>query len=71
MLFVIVAEHTADNCPGGVIRPDKKFTTKVDEAMKKSGVKLIEGYLDAAGHVFFFIVDASDNTALGNAVEPL
>ena len=70
MLFVIVAEHTAENCPGGLIRPDKQFTAKLDESMKKSGVKVVEGVLDAPGHVWYFILDANDTTALNNAVEP-
>ena len=60
MFFVIIAEHTAENCPGGLIRPDKQFTAKLDESMKKSGVKVVEGYLDAPGHVWYFIVDAND-----------
>jgi hypothetical protein len=68
---MIVAEHTAENCPGGIVRPDKQFTAKLDESMKKSGVKVVEGYLDGPGHVWYFIVDANDNTALSNAVEPL
>ena len=71
MLFVIVAEHTAENCPGGAIRPDKQFITKLDESMKKSGVKVVEGYLDAPGHVWYFVLDANDSMALSNAVEPL
>lgn len=71
MLFVAVAEHNAENCPGGVIRPDKQFTAKLDESMKKSGVKVVEGYLDAPGHVWYFVLDANDTAALSNAVEPL
>ena len=71
MLFVIVAKHTAENCPGGMIRPDKQFISKLYESMKESGVKLVEGYHDAAGHIFFFVVDTSDNTALSDAVDPL
>ena len=70
MLFVIVAEHTAENCPGGLMRPDKQFTAKLDDSLKKSGVKVVEGYLDAPGHVWYFIVDANDAAALSNAVEP-
>jgi uncharacterized protein with GYD domain len=69
MLFMIVAEHTTENCPGGMIRPDKQFMAKVDESMKKSGVTIVEGYLDAPGHIFYFIVEANDNKALNNAVE--
>lgn len=71
MLFMIVAKHTTENCPGGLIRPDKQFFAKVDENITKSGVKLLEGYIDAPGHVFCFIVDANDNAALNNAVEQL
>lgn len=71
MLFMIVAEHTSENCPGGIVRPDKQFTAKLDESMRKSGVKVVEGYLDGPGHVWYFILEADDNTALSNAVEPL
>jgi hypothetical protein len=39
--------------------------------MKKSGVKEIAGYMDAPGHVFYFVLKTDDNTALNNAVEPL
>lgn len=66
---MIVARHTAEACPGGVIRPDKQFTAKLDESMRKSGVKVVEGYLDAPGHVWYFVVESDDNTALNNAVE--
>ena len=68
---MIVAKHTVENCPGGLIRPDKQFFAKVDESMKKSGVKLLEGYIDAPGHVFCFIVEAIDNASLNNAAEQL
>jgi uncharacterized protein with GYD domain len=71
MLFMIVAKHTAETCPGGIMRPDKEFAAKLNKAMKKSGVKVVEGYLDAPGHVWYFFVETDDNTALNNAVEPL
>jgi hypothetical protein len=71
MLFMIVATHTVENCPGGNIRPDKEFSAKLDKSMKKSGVKVVEGYLDAPGHVWYFVVETDDNTAISNAVEPL
>ena len=71
MLFMIVAKHTVETCPGGIIRPDKEFIKKTEEGIKKSGVKLIEGYMDAPGHVFYFILEANDNAALNLAVEPL
>lgn len=71
MLFVIVARHTPEMCPGGLVRPDKEFIKKTEESMKKSGVKLIDGYMDAPGHVFYFVLEAADNAALNIAVEPL
>ena len=71
MLFIIIAKHTAETCPGGVIRPDKQFTAKLDESLKKSGVKVVDGYLDAPGHIWYFILDTDDAAALSNAVEPL
>ena len=71
MLFMIVARHKVEFCPGGLERPDKEFIRKTEESMKKSGVKLIDGYMDAPGHVFYFVLEADDNTALNIAVEPL
>ena len=68
---MIVAKHTIENCPGGVLRPDREFIRKTGESIKKSGVNLIDGYLDAPGHVSYFVLEATDNVALNNAVEPL
>lgn len=68
---MIVAKHSAELCPGGVVRPDKEFTAKIERSMKKSGVKEIAGYLDAPGHVYYFVLETDDNAALNNAVEPL
>ena len=68
---MIVAKHTVESCPGGVIRPDRDFIKKTEESIKKSGVKLIDGYMDAPGHVFYFVLEAADNAALNIAVEPL
>ena len=70
MLFMIVAKHTAEDCPGGLVRPDKDFLAKVVEHVESSGVTLTEIYLDAPGHVYFLIVDANDNEALNIALEP-
>lgn len=71
MLFMIYAKHTTEFCPGGSVRPDKEFIKKTEESIKKSGVKLLDAYMDAPGHVFYFILDADDNAALNVAVEPL
>lgn len=71
MFFIIVAKHNIENCPGGVVRPDKDFIKKTEDSMKKSGVKLIDGYMDAPGHVFYFVVETADNATLNMAVEPL
>jgi hypothetical protein len=71
MLFMIVAKHTPEMCPGGLVRPDKEFSTKIEESMKKAGVKKITGYMNAPSHIFYFILETDDNEALNNAVEPL
>ena len=70
MLFVVVATHTADDCPGGLVRPDKDFLAKVVEHAERSRVTLTEIYLDAPGHVYFLVVEANDNEALNTALEP-
>jgi len=71
LLFLIIARHSAEMCPGGMVRPDKEFFKKTTENMKKAGVKLIEGYIDAPSHVFYFVMEADENKALNNAVEQL
>jgi len=71
LLFMVVARHSAESCPAGTVRPDKGFAAKVEESMKKSGVKEIAGYSDVPGHVHYFVLETDSNTALNNAVEPL
>ena len=68
---MIVAKHMVESCPGGVIRPDKEFIKKTEESIKKSGVKLIDAYMDAPRHVFYFVLETADTAALNIAVEPL
>jgi uncharacterized protein with GYD domain len=58
-------------CPGGIVRPDKEFSKKLDEQMSKAGVKVVEGYLDAPGHEFYFVLEADNVAALNDAVEML
>ena len=48
---MVIAKHSVELCPRGVIRPDKGFTAKLDESIKKSGVKEIAGYLDGRNHL--------------------
>ena len=71
LLFLIVAKHTIENCPGGVVRPDKEFIRKTEESIRKSGVTLVDGYMDAPRHVFYFVLETDDTPALNIAVEPL
>ena len=68
---MVVGRHSVESCPGGNVRPDKGFTGKLEESIKKSGVKEIAGFMDAPGHVFYFILETDDIRALNNAVEPL
>ena len=70
LLFIVVAKHTADDCPGGLVRRDEDFIAKVVEHVERSGVTLTEAYTDAPGHVWFLVVEANDNEALNTALEP-
>ncbi len=70
MLFMVVAKHTPEDCPGGLVRPDKEFLKKVVDHVESSGVAVTEIYLDAPGHVYFLIMEADNNEALNNALEP-
>ena len=68
---MVVAKHKIEFCPGGQVRPDKEFIRKTEESVKKSGVKFVDAYMDAPGHVFYFVLETNDNASLNNAVEPL
>jgi len=58
-------------CPGGNVRPDRKFLTKLEEQTKTAGVKIIEGYIDGPGHQFYLVLEADDNAKLNKAIEQL
>jgi hypothetical protein len=64
MLFVIDHKHSAETCPAGTVHPDKEFTDRVDAQTKASGVRLVEGYLDAPGHRQYFVVEADTTQQL-------
>ncbi len=70
LLFMAIAEHTAEDCPAELVRPDMDFIEKITESAENSGVTLAEAYTDAPGHVWFLVLDANDNQALNNALEP-
>ncbi len=68
---MIVAKHTAEMCPGGMVRSDKDFIKKTEESIKTSGVKFVDAYMDAPGHVFYFVLEATDAATITVAIEPL
>ena len=59
-LFIVDHKHTAEDCPAGKIHHDDDFSKRLAEAATKSGLKVVEGYLDAPGHRFFFVVEAEN-----------
>ncbi len=71
MLYMIYHKHSAEMCPGGSVRPDKKFVTKLNKQIEESGVNFIEGYVDAPGHEFYFILETDDIAKLNLAIEQL
>jgi hypothetical protein len=68
---MIYHKHTAEMCPGGLVRPNKKFLVKLEDQMKKAGVILVEGYIDAPGHEFHLVIEADDIGKLNEATEQL
>jgi hypothetical protein len=71
LLFMIYHRHTAEMCPGGKVRPDKEFITRLEEQSKSSGVNIIEGYIDGPGHQFYLVIEAEDSAKLNVAIEQL
>jgi hypothetical protein len=68
---MVYHKHTAEMCPGGSVRPDKEFLTKLSDQMKNAGVNLIEGYIDAPGHEFHLVIEADEIEKLNAATEQL
>jgi uncharacterized protein DUF3303 len=64
-----VAEHTAEDCPAGLVRPNMDFIDNFIEQVERSGVTLVEAYIDAPSHDWFLLLDANDNQALNDALE--
>lgn len=71
MLYMIYHKHSAEMCPGGTVRPDKGFVMKLSKQIEESGVNLVEGYVDAPGHEFYFILETEDLSKLNTAIEQL
>jgi len=70
-LFVLDHKHSTENCPNGTMRPDKEFSSKLEANAKTSGLRLVEGYVDAPAHHFYFIVDAGAAVQIINFITPL
>jgi len=70
MLFVLDHEHSAENCPGGTVRPDKEILSKLEANAKTSGLRLVEVYLDAPAHRFYFIVEADNAEQILKFITP-
>lgn len=71
MLYMIYHKHSAEMCPGGSVRPDKEFVSKLSKQIEESGVNFVEGYVDGPGHEFYFIIEADDIAKLNMAIEQL
>ena len=71
MLFIGIARHTVENCPAGNIKPNKDLGNKLGESVKKAGGKVTDIYLDAPGHTFYLVLEASTQNQLWDATEPL
>ena len=45
--------------------------TELNNQIEESGVKLVEGYLDAPGHEFYLVLETDDHAKLNKAIEQL
>jgi len=71
MLFIIDHRHTAVTCPAGKIHHEDDFAQNLDAQVKKSGLKIVEGYLDGPGHQFYFIAEADNAAQILEFASPL
>jgi hypothetical protein len=47
-----------------MLNPDENFAKNLEDQVKKSGVKVIEGYFDGPGHHFYYVVEAENATQI-------
>ena len=71
MLFIIDHKHTAVTCPAGKIHHEDDFPQNMDAQAKKSGLKIVEGYLDGPGHQIYFIAEADNASQIFEFATPL
>jgi hypothetical protein len=71
MLFVVDHKHSAETCPAGTVHPDKEFTNKLEDQIKTSGVRVVDGYLDGPGHRFYFVIEADTTQQILSFAVPM
>lgn len=64
MLFLIIQEHTPENCPKDVGGSKALYNENT------SGVNLKAAYGDYAHHTLYYIVEADDLTAINHFLGP-
>lgn len=67
-LFMVVHKHMAEMCLEGIIHNHPEFATELDECLKESGVKCIEGYLNGPSHEFRFVIETDGTAKLWTAL---
>jgi uncharacterized protein with GYD domain len=70
-IFIVTSQHSPDNCPIHNEKARKVMqerSPKLEEAIKKHGVKMIGGYVVMPEHKVYFIYDAPTSDDFGKAM---
>lgn len=75
MLFVAILKHSPENC---CMRPEnakaseeaRKWFENIEELEKKTGVKLLGGYLNPNEHTAYFILETDDYAGVSRFLGP-
>ena len=75
MLFIAILKHSPENC---FMRPENakareevgKWFENMEELEKKTGVKLLGGYMNPNEHTSYFILETDDYTGVSRFLGP-
>lgn len=71
MLFMYIHTHPLEKCIADKPEEMKKMVTQAQEAIKKSGIKMVGAYAAPHEHTQWIIFDTSDIAALEKMLIPM
>lgn len=69
MFFLTTARHTPESCPQhneGARNVYNQFYAKLNELMRKNGIKMVGGWVSLPEHLIVFVFDVQDPAAMIN-----